>query len=242
MVTVYEVATGANGANSVIFDNPGNYIVGLRITDSAARQAVAITSIAVADDSAILTVTPTTGPIPLLVTCSLALDNVNGSPVDHYTWEIMDMFGEVTSTTSLNPEFSTEFAEAGNYTIMVFASDAQGNESRTYEQFVKVNGPPVPTLASEVSTYVGVATEFDAIGSYSPNGEIVSYEWDLYGQGFTPGGIRTSAVYNTAGTYTIRLRVTDELGLVKIATTTIRIEELPVYDDRLPFGTKAPVK
>jgi PKD repeat protein len=88
---------------------------------------------------------------------------------------------------------------------------------------------------------VGVETEFNASGSYSPNGEIVSYEWDLYGGGFSPGGSSATAVYNTAGTYTVRLRVTDELGLEMIGTTTITVEVIPEYDSSLPFGTKAPI-
>ena len=238
----YEVSTGTVGWNSISYNTAGDYIVGLRVTDSAGQVDTTFTSIAVADVSAILTVTPTTGAIPLPVSCILALDNVNGNPVDHYTWEIMDRLGEITTSTTVTPDFTTEFTEEGDYTIFAFATDAQGTQSRKYEQFVKVNGPPVPTLASLVSNYVGVETEFDAIGSYSPNGDIVSYEWDLYGQGFVTGGIKAVAVYNTAGTHTVRLRVTDELGLSKIATTTILIEELPVYDDTLPFGTKAPVR
>ena len=63
----------------------------------------------------------------------------------------------------------------------------------------------------------GQSVTFDGTQSFSPNGEIVLWEWDFDGNG-TFGDSHTgpmhhpTRVYNTAGTYNVNLQVTDEIG------------------------------
>jgi hypothetical protein len=59
-------------------------------------------------------------------------------------------------------------------------------------------------------------------------GTIVSYKWE-FGDGF--GGIGTNAIhqYSKAGTYTVKLTVTDSQGRVSIAQVIITIDEGPDY-------------
>lgn len=66
----------------------------------------------------------------------------------------------------------------------------------------------------------GENVTFDASESYDPDGTIVSYEWD-FGDGAIGAGMVTAHSYDTEGSYTITLQVTDDDGLSDDATATI---------------------
>ena len=57
---------------------------------------------------------------------------------------------------------------------------------------------------------VGQSVHFGAHGSSSTNGAITFYQWDLEDDGVVDAtGVMVEHVYSAAGTYTVRLRVTD---------------------------------
>ncbi|MCC5807458.1 MAG: PKD domain-containing protein [Opitutales bacterium] len=65
---------------------------------------------------------------------------------------------------------------------------------------------------------------FDASASSDPDGEIVLYEWDFTNNGLIDAtGVTAQHTYPGAGTYTARLRVTDNEGGFTDATTTITV-------------------
>ncbi len=61
--------------------------------------------------------------------------------------------------------------------------------------------------------YPPVTIQFDASGSTSPNGPILTYAW-RFGDGTTGTGKQTSHTYTDKGTYTVTLTVTDSSGAV----------------------------
>ena len=70
---------------------------------------------------------------------------------------------------------------------------------------------PGPIAAFFASPINGHTVTFDASGSYDPDGTIVSYAWN-FGDGNTGTGMSLSHAYNSAGSYTISLTVTDNGG------------------------------
>jgi len=67
---------------------------------------------------------------------------------------------------------------------------------------------------------------FDASSSYDPDGSITAYEWN-FGDGGTGTGEMTSHTYQTAGTYTALLKVTNNDGVSDSADTSIEATESP---------------
>ena len=61
----------------------------------------------------------------------------------------------------------------------------------------------------------------DASASTSPNGAITAYSWD-FGDGTTAEGVTSEHTYQSRGTYTIRLDVTDEGGDQGQAANTVQ--------------------
>ena len=89
-----------------------------------------------------------------------------------------------------------------------------------------VNQPPVANPGGPYTGTVGVALKFDGSRSSDPDGTIASYSWS-FGDGTTGSGATPSKTYSAAGTYTVRLTVTDNQGATASATTTATINPPP---------------
>ncbi|NDP41169.1 MAG: PKD domain-containing protein [Aromatoleum sp.] len=64
--------------------------------------------------------------------------------------------------------------------------------------------------------------QFDGSASRDPDGSIVSYAWN-FGDGATASGVTTTHRYAAIGSYTVRLTVTDNLGLPGSNTSSVSV-------------------
>jgi len=83
-------------------------------------------------------------------------------------------------------------------------------------QYFSANQPPIASAtATPTSGNAPLTVNFDGSGSYDPDpGDTISYSWDLNGDGLygDSTAVSPSFTYTTPGTYTVRLRVTDNHG------------------------------
>jgi heat shock protein HslJ len=77
----------------------------------------------------------------------------------------------------------------------------------------------------------GETLTFDGSGSTAGSTAIARYDWDL-GDGTALSGASVQYAYNEAGSYTIRLTVTDQAGLTGSATQPVQVR--PVVDVQPP--------
>jgi glucose/arabinose dehydrogenase len=92
------------------------------------------------------------------------------------------------------------------------------------------NQPPVAVATSNVTTgALPLAVTFDAGGSYDPDGQPVTYAWDLDGDGAYDDSTSASPsyVYTQPGTVTVGLKVTDSFQKSSTATITISPGNVP---------------
>lgn len=88
------------------------------------------------------------------------------------------------------------------------------------------NDPPVADFTFSPTTGVyPLQVNFDASASYDPDGSISSYAWD-FGDGKSGSGATVSHVYNTWGTFTIKLLVRDNRGSTAAKTASITVQRL----------------
>lgn len=127
----------------------------------------------------------------------------------------------------------------------VFGATFQRTGGSSSETFVKPGssdwvlhaviqaGDPVAVIATSpdpAEGFVPLTVSFDASGSHDPDGTIISYEWDFDGDGVydanNPSPLAGHA-YTTPGTFTCRLRVTDNDGQTGEATATVKVRSVP---------------
>ncbi|WP_407075566.1 PKD domain-containing protein [Paraglaciecola sp.] len=79
---------------------------------------------------------------------------------------------------------------------------------------------PVP-IAEFTESCTDLVCSFDGANSFD-DGTIVSYEWD-FGDGTVASGVNTNHSYLSAGTYTVSLTVTDDLGAMDTASLGVTV-------------------
>jgi PKD repeat protein len=180
-----------------------------------------------------ITVHPTGGMAPLMVVFTSAVSG-QGIVIASYAWD----FGDGSISTEQNP--SHTYDKAGTYTAKVEATDNRGAKAGA-SVIITVsspvpNQPPTvsasanPTSGNEPLTVNFIATAQD------PDGTIASYLW-RFGDRSISNTQNPTHTYNTAGTYTARVKVTDNGGATARASIPIVVN--PPSDTTPPKVTIA---
>ena len=93
----------------------------------------------------------------------------------------------------------------------LFYADFDGGTIRRI-QFVSANQPPVAVAsANPTSGAAPLTVAFDGSGSSDPDGDPITYAWDLDGDGVFDDSTaaQPTFTYTQTGSFTVRLRVTD---------------------------------
>jgi len=99
--------------------------------------------------------------------------------------------------------------------------------SGNFQLSITTQVPPVASFTESATTIPTLtAINFDASASTAPSGTITSYAWD-FGDTMTGTGVTATHSYAKAGTYTVMLTVTDNLGHTGTASATKTITDRP---------------
>ena len=136
--------------------------------------------------------------------------------VAQYEWDF-DSNGTIDST-SASPTFT--YQNPGRYSVTLRVRDANGNEdSSTFINYIAAGVSPDPVYAefSNSSPTGNIETAPATVSftdrSVTSGGTIVSWRWDLDGNGTTDSTAKDpNFTYSIPGIYTVRLTVTDNLG------------------------------
>ena len=193
--------------NTSISNNPnhtylsgGTYTVKLTATNAAGSNQIIRTNYITAFQTPVANFTSNTasGPVPLSVNFT---DTSTNNPTS-WLWD----FGDSNTSTSRNP--SHTYTSAGTYTVKLTATNIAGSN-----QIIKTNyiaTAPVANFFTTDPTSGGVPL---GVRFYdSSTGNPTSLLWD-----FGDGNTSTSTgyvfhIYNTAGTYTVKLTATNAVG------------------------------
>ncbi len=126
-----------------------------------------------------------------------------------YSWD----FGDGDTASGIFA--SHQYRNTGTFQVRLTVRDAQG-ASASAALPITVGGGTAPTAVftfSPSSPATGQLIFFTAEASRAaPGRQIVSYDWN-FGSGRTGSGVTISKGYDTPGTYTVTLTVTDDAGL-----------------------------
>jgi PKD repeat protein len=133
--------------------------------------------------------------------------------ISDYIWSFGDG-GIATGKTS-----SYTYPEGGTYTVFLTVTDDAGRSGSASKQ-VEFGIPPVAAFTTSCNNATLTCT-FDASDAEAPDGTITRYDWDL-GDGSTGTGMTISHTY-PAGSYTVRLKITDSNGLTASTSRSLTI-------------------
>jgi len=108
------------------------------------------------------------------------------------------------------------FDESGTFEVMV-------GDNTAGEVEVKEPGDPIADAGDDKTVDVGEEFSLDASSS-SDDEKITSYEWNL-GDGATKSGETITYTYNSEGTYTVELTITDESGNTDTDSIEMTVEK-----------------
>lgn len=154
------------------------------------------------------------------VTCSVdaAGSTAAGATITSYQWAWGD------GATSTGVTSSHNFAGRGTFNITLTVTTSKGASSQV-TQSVTLNMPPVAAFAVECTL---TDCSFDATTS-SDDAGIVSYDWD-FGDEQSGSGATAQHAYSAAGSYEVRLTLTDSDGASSTLTQTAHAVEQPIAD------------
>lgn len=212
-----------------IYEDGGNYTVTLTVVDDdgAIGTATADITVTVVNQApvAAFTLAPAEGAVPLTV----AFDGRGSSDVDGsittYAWD----FGE--GSTATGEQVNHEFTVAGDYTVTLTVTDDTG-VSTSVAQVVTVREAQVanraPTVTVAASPFQGDAPlEVVLVATASdPDGDALSFAWDLGDGGRREGDASVSYNYASPGTFTATVTVTDGRGGRAEASVDVTVNQV----------------
>jgi PKD repeat protein len=141
-------------------------------------------------------------------------DDPDGSNAS-YKWDFGDAFGASGKTATHS------YASAGTYKITLTVTDDNGaTDSISHSVTVQAaNRPPIAAFTSSVSD---LKVSVDGSHADDQDGTIANYAWE-FGDGATGSSASTSHTYAKAGTYTIKLKVTDDNGATDTVTHDVTV-------------------
>lgn len=238
-------ACAANGITTHVFKSAGTFNVALIITDAAGRTGIKSTSVTVT----IVAATPPTAnftfspaaPAPNQAVLFNAASSTPGTghTLASYAWN----FGDAATATGVAP--SHPYSVAGTFTVTLTVTDEIGQSSVTSKTVtISTSAAPPPTAAftfSPAAPGVGETVFFNASTSTPGAGHtITSYAW-TFGDGATATGVTATHAYTATGTYSVQLKVTDEVGQsTTSAATTVTVGAPPTPTARFTFSPTTP--
>lgn len=117
--------------------------------------------------------------------------------------------------------------EAGSYKIYVDMS----NKEYWLAPVTTGNQSPIADAGSDTTVAVGQSVTLDGSASHDPDGTIVEYVWEE----LNLTGATVATTFNTVGTHTITLRVTDDEGATATDTITVNVTSASTWQRTVIF-------
>jgi PKD repeat protein len=217
--------TGASSSATHTYTAVGSPTVTVTVTDSTGATATATAPVSVENGpTAALTLSPSSGKAPLVVTANATASTAGSNPISSYKFSFGDGSATVTQSAP-TPEPNHTYTAGGTYTVSVTVTDSAGqNSTATAPALI---GQPAAAL-TVTPTSAPLTVTANASASTDPLG-ISSYTF-AFGDGATvgpQGGSTATHAYSSAGTYTVTVTIADSAGAGSTASAKVTVTTPP---------------
>jgi PKD repeat protein len=150
-------------------------------------------------------------------TCAPAANTITNASSNFAT--LAWTFGDGSSSNTTASSFTKTYASAGTYNVKLVSTSSFGCKDSLTKQ-VSLFSKPTASFSTSNSC-VGSTTTFNNSSSGASG-----YVWD-FGNGTTSTQVNPSLIYASAGTYTIKLKVTTSNGCIDSTTGSVTIYPNP---------------
>lgn len=208
--------TTASGVTAThTFARAGDYEVRLTVTDNRGGSATSTRTVTAVKPNQPPHAAFTTDSVNLDLSVDASASSDSDGTVASYEWD----FGDGSVATG--PAAAHTYASPGVYNVTLTVTDDRGARASVTLSVTAVKPNERPT-ASFTVTPDKLSVAVDASNSKDSDGTVESYDWD-WGDGRTDRGVSASHDYAAAGTYEIRLTVTDDKGATDTLTKTVTV-------------------
>ena len=156
---------------------------------------------------------------------TVSFDGTSSSDPDgsivNYEWDWTND-GSYDATGSMP---SHQYPDYGSYSVKLRVTDNEGGTDTCTGWIIFTNTPPTAVITTPIY-YNNLTVTVFADESSDQDGSIVEYAWDWTNDGvYDSYGITKIHTYSSNGTYSIKLRVTDDEGAEGTDTVTITVIE-----------------
>lgn len=144
--------------------------------------------------------------------------------ISSYTWDLNNdgSFGDSTGVTA-QKSYSDNTPSGSVENVSVKVTDNDGLTDTNSITFSVANRQPSASFTTSTSN---LTVDVDASGSSDQDGSISTYEYDWTNDGtFDATGQTASKTYNFAGSYNVKLRVTDDDGATSTSLSTVDVSD-----------------
>jgi PKD repeat protein len=182
--------------------------------------------------------------IPLQLDGSASYDIDPSDVITAYRWELDGVY-PYNFTDAIGAKPMVTFTAPGTYNIGLQVTDngvlSPGNttlsDTKWTTLIIKPNNPPVANAGGPYTVNEGGAVQLDGSVSSDPDGNPLTYAWDLDNDGtFETIGVTPSFSRPDNGVFTVRLKVTDG-GLESVAATTVAVANVAPAVGQIPSAT-----
>lgn len=226
--------TGNGVAPTHTYNTPGTYNVTLTVTDNSGSSTYTGTT------ATITRRPPIANPGGPYISANGNAVHFDGSAstaqsgtITGYQWN----FGDGTTDTGPTPLHL--YQGIGTYTASLSVTDSYGMSGSASTAVTINRRPPFANPGGPYRASVGTLVQFNGSSSIAPDGTITSYSWD-FGDGTNGSGPSPSHTYNSTGSKTVRLTVTDDSGALNVVTTALNVMSTPQALDMVWVDDKVP--
>ncbi|MEV6956662.1 PKD domain-containing protein [Streptomyces sp. NPDC051183] len=197
------------------------YTVKLTVTDNSGKTAATSEQIAVGNPPPVAAFTNSCSSP---TTCAFdASDSTDpGGSISSYTWT----FGDGTTGTGNTITHRYPNPGGGTYIVKLTVTDNQGKTASISKTItLPANQLPVPVITVSSCYDASHSCFVDGYGTRDPDGGLYTtftYVWD-FGDGTTGTGVIKNHRWPAAGTYTVKLTVTDDEGTSASVTKNVTV-------------------